>query len=377
MGVHRKIRVLEGIRQGRVGGGESVLLSLVENLDREKFEPVVLSFTDGPMVDKFKEMGVPAYIIQTERPFDFRVWGRVRRLMEAEQIDIVHAHGTRANSNMFYAAGRLKLPLVYTCHGWSFHQDQRPLVKKIRIMGERVLTSRATVNICVSNANSEEGKKHFGDRFKPVVIQNSVDTRKFNPERNFKDVRREFGIKDTEILFSFIARFTWQKQPLVLIKAFAAAAKENEHLRLLMVGDGEQKPEALELIKNLGIAGKVILETFRQDVPDILAATDVFVLPSLWEGLPVALLEAMAMARPIVATRVDGTAEVIENKVSGLLVETLGLETNLKEAMVTLGKDPALRKSIGQGALSRIRDHYNVQTMTLRNQEIYLKLAEK
>src|SRR5258708_37096045 len=99
-----KIKILECIRQGLIGGGESHLLSLVENLDRSRFYPVVLSFTDGPMIDPLKQMGVECHIIHTEKPFDFTKWKQVKNLLKEKQIDIVHAHGTRANSNILWAA---------------------------------------------------------------------------------------------------------------------------------------------------------------------------------------------------------------------------------------------------------------------------------
>src|SRR4051812_17325388 len=113
-----KIRVLECIRQGQIGGGESHLLSLVENLDKNAFEPVVLSFTDGPMIDRLKSLNIPVHIIPSNKPFDFKVWNKVKQLMTDENIDLVHAHGTRASSNVFRATRTLQKPLVYTIHGW-------------------------------------------------------------------------------------------------------------------------------------------------------------------------------------------------------------------------------------------------------------------
>src|SRR5947208_2481009 len=143
MFMRKKIKILEGIRQGKIGGGESYLLSLVENLDRNLFEPVFLSFTVGPMVERLKNKGIKVYVIHTEKPFDFTVWKKVKNLIEKEQIDIVHAHGTRANSNMFWAARKAGVPLIYTCHAWSFHLDQNPLKKKLRVLSEDFLTSKA------------------------------------------------------------------------------------------------------------------------------------------------------------------------------------------------------------------------------------------
>lgn len=373
----KKIRVLEGIRQGKIGGGESYLLGLVEHMDRSRFEPVVLSFTEGPMVDRLKAQGIKVHVIHTERPFDVRVWRKVKELIKEEEIDVVHAHGTRANSNMFWAAQKLQVPIVYTCHAWSFHPDQHPLVKKFRIWSERFLTSRMNVNICGSQANRNTGKELFKKDFDAVVIYNSIDPEKFNPYGKYKDIRQELGIAKEEIVIASIARFTLQKQPLRLITAFAAVCKKVSGVTLLMVGEGELREKALELIRQLGIEQRVILQPFRQDVPDVLAAVDIFVLPSLWEAFPIALLEAMSMGKAVIGTNVDGTPEMIQHEQDGLLVDTEPLESNLEAAMTRLCLDGELRKKLQANAISSIYNRYNVETLARRNEDVYEQLAAK
>src|SRR5690606_23568837 len=144
-------------------------LDLVENLDRSRFECVVLSFTDGPMVDKMRALNIKTYVIHTERPFDFRKWAQVRRLLRKEKVDIVHAHGTRANSNVDYAARKENIPVVYTVHGWSFHRDQPTLVRKIRIWGERFLVSTSVLTICVSENNYSDAAGLFPLKYARVI----------------------------------------------------------------------------------------------------------------------------------------------------------------------------------------------------------------
>ena len=148
-----KIKLLECIRQGQIGGGESHLLSLIENLDKSVYEPVVLSFTDGPMIDRLKVMNIRTYVIYTETPFDFRVWKKVTDLLIKEKIELIHCHGTRAISNLFKPAKTLNIPVIYTIHGWSFHDDQNPVIKKIRVLSEKFLTSVSSTNIAVSESN--------------------------------------------------------------------------------------------------------------------------------------------------------------------------------------------------------------------------------
>ena len=194
-----KIKILECIRQGQIGGGESHLLSLVENLDKDVFDPVVLSFTDGPMIDRLRTMGVRTHVIHTEKPFDITRWPKVKELMRAERPALIHAHGTRASSNTLYAARSLRIPLVYTIHGWSFHDDQHPLIRTIRILGERYITSHAAVNISVSASNRQSGLDHIKG-LKARVIHNGIDQEKFSPSRTFKAIRQELNIPSGALL---------------------------------------------------------------------------------------------------------------------------------------------------------------------------------
>jgi glycosyltransferase involved in cell wall biosynthesis len=366
----KKIKVLECIRQGQIGGGESHLLSLVENLDRGAFEPVVLSFTDGPMINRLNEMKVPTHVIHTTKPFDIRKWKQVRKFIASQKVDLIHAHGTRANSNILWAARSLKIPVIYTVHGWSFHQDQHPFVKRVRIMGEKYLVSRTNLNISVSESNRLSGRA-FIKSFESVVVNNGIDQNKFNPHRQFKPVRKELNIPEDATLVLFIARFTSHKQPLTLIKAFREAVKENPKLHLLLVGDGDQKAQALQMAEEDGLNSKISFQSFRQDVPDVLAAADIFVLPSLWEGLPIGLLEAMAMGKAVIATNVDGSKEVVQNEVNGLLLETDDLVAQLAAAIVKLSRDKNLQAAYGSRAITTINERYNAANMTRSIENIY------
>ncbi|MDX2048636.1 MAG: glycosyltransferase family 4 protein [Chitinophagaceae bacterium] len=372
----RRIRVLQTIRQGQVGGGESHLLSLVENLDRERYDPVVLSFTDGPMVEQLRRMDIPAHVIPTTSPFDIGVWTKVKKLMRDEQVDLVHAHGTRALSNIYWPSKSLSLPVVYTIHGWSFHDDQKPLIKKIRVLSEKFLSSRTAVNISVSQSNQQTGRKYFSS-FDSVVIYNGIDLKKFNPHRPLHNIRAELNIPEEACLVVFIARFNVQKQPLTLIKSFARAAEQLPHLRLLMVGDGDHRQQALEMISDLGLKDKIYWQPFRQDVPDLLSAADIYVLPSLWEGMPIGLLEAMAMGKAVIATSVDGTREVIRHRENGLMVDAGQLEEKLADAIIEMVKDEPLRRQLQSAAIQSVKDRFDVKYMTRQIEKVYQNLADK
>lgn len=371
-----KIKLLECIRQGQIGGGESHLLSLLENLDRSIYEPVVLSFTDGPMVERLKLLNVNTHIIHTKIPFDIRVRKKITKLLVEEKIELVHCHGTRAISNLYMSAKSLNIPVIYTIHGWSFHNDQQPIIKKIRIWTEKFFTSTSAANIAVSESNRMTGKNYFKN-FEATVINNGIDQQKFDPNKNFNDIRAAFKILPTAILIIFIARFTSQKQPLSLINAFAEAVKKNPSLELMMVGEGDENKIALEKVFKLKLSHKIHFLPFRQDVPDLLAAADIFVLPSLWEGLPIGLLEAMSMGKAVIATNVDGTKEIIKNNENGLLIETSNLTQDLTESILHLSTNENLRNQLGINAKKTIQENFSASEMTKKIENLYAQVLRR
>jgi glycosyltransferase involved in cell wall biosynthesis len=219
-------------------------------------------------------------------------------------------------------------------------------------------------------ANRNTAKELFKN-FEAVIINNSIDPQKFNPYGSYRNIREELNIGANQIVVVSIARFTLQKQPLKLIAAFAEVCKVVPNIKLLMVGDGELKVEAIKLIKKLGLNEKVILQPFRQDVPDLLAGSDIFVLPSLWEAFPIALLEAMSMGKAVIGTNVDGTPEMIEHNKNGLLIGLDNLQNDLVNAMTLLCTDENLRETLQRNAVKSIYNTYNVETLARKNEEVY------
>jgi glycosyltransferase involved in cell wall biosynthesis len=364
-----RIRILQAIRQGKIGGGETHVLDLVRHLDRSRFEPIVLSFTDGPMIDRLREMDIRCYVIPTMRAFDLFSWGKIKTLLRDEHIDLVHVHGTRAASNLLWASRYSNIPIIYTIHGWSFHDDQSIFTRKLRTLSERYLTKGMDLNISVSESNRQSGKDHFPD-FKSVIVNNGIDLAKFNPELDYQDVRSQLNISKKSLLITFIARMTKQKAPIVMLNAFYKVIQQYAGVQLLMVGEGELRQEAERCAADLGISHRVIFENFRQDIPAILKASDIYCLPSLWEGLPIGLLEAMAMGKAVVATNVDGSKEIIVHGQNGLLVEP-GSSIDLSSSLLSLCNDSTKRKQLQNSARDVICQVYSIRHMTGEISSLY------
>ncbi|MGN7205944.1 glycosyltransferase family 4 protein [Pedobacter sp. SAFR-022] len=369
-----KIKVLHTIRQGKIGGGETHVINLIEQLNSEHFESLLLAFTEGPMVDKMRARGIKTYVLKTEKPFDFTKWGQVEKILVDNKIDIVHAHGTRANSNSFYAARKCGIPLIYTVHGWSFHPDQSFFVKKIRLFSESQLIKKSDFTICVSNNNLLDGRSHFKIA-EAKVIRSGIDLDKFNYRLGVSGLRGEFGIGERDILVGYVVRITKQKDPFTLIKAISLIP-EDLKIKFLFVGEGDLKEQSIALAKELKVHDRIIFTQFREDVPAVLKAIDIYCLPSLWEGLPIGLLEAMAMKKAVIATAIDGTKEVIEHMKNGILVPVSSPQV-LADSIVMLAGNVELLNSLGANALETIKRDYDNERMTKQIENIYIELSRR
>lgn len=365
-------RILLTIRQGKIGGGESHVLDLIKHLDRSLYEPIVLSFTDGPMISTLNQWGIKTHIIQTEQPFNFLIWKKVYSFLIDQDVKLIHAHGTRANSNIFWAAKKLNLPILYTVHGWSFHQDQNFLVRILRESGEKFLTGRSNTTICVSESNLEDGKKRIGLK-RSLIINYGIDLDKFNYQKKYGSLKSELNIAPDETLVGYIARITIQKDPHTLIMAIAEVLKKTSKIKFLVIGDGDLKESMIALAKKLNITSHITFQNFRQDTPNILSGIDIYCLPSLWEGLPIGLLEAMAMEKAVVATPVDGTKEAVKDGFSGILVPQQS-PTDLAKAIIYLHENKDLIKLYGKNARKQIELNFEVKRMVREVEAVYTNL---
>lgn len=371
----KPIKVLEVIRQGQIGGGESHVLDLVMGFSKEAVEPVVMAFTPGHMIDTLKEAGIRCYVIETEKAFDLRIGKEIRKVIEKEGIELIHAHGSRAASNVFRIAHSMHLPLVYTVHGWSFHADQSKLIYKLRAWSEKLICRYCNQVICVSESNRLSGKEAFGLK-EAAVIENGINLKRFNPEREFKPIREELHIRKEEFIIGFIARMTLQKAPLDFVKSVALAHKENPRIKGLLVGDGEMKEEVYEYIRREKLEECFYLSGFRTDVPDLLHAIDVYCLPSLWEGLSIALLEAMAMKKALVVTPTDGTKEIIRANQNGIIVK-FNQPESLAKAYLHYERHREVVDIYGSNAQEVVRTRFNSQRVSDEVTLIYKSLTKQ
>lgn len=369
-----KIRILQVLASGAVGGGATHLLSLVGGLDPERFELHVACSNDGPLLSDLSRYGVRTYRVAMTQKFNPLAIAQLAAIILREQIDQVHFHGTRAGLAAAPAALLTGRPRIYTVHGWSFHPRGSAVLEGLARMLERMIARAAERVICVGDSDRILGLRlGILEPTQSRVIHNGVLTEAFMPRQEDRALARaEWGMSEDCVLVSLFGRLTEQKGQKTFLEA--ASRLFGHPARFMLVGDGEDRERLSRLAQDRGLAERVIFTGFRSDVPRLLAASDIVVLPSLWEGLPICLLEAMAAGRPVVASAVDGSVEVVLPGQTGLLVPPEHPQA-LAEAIAFLIEHPQVRARFGERGQERVRQRFDLAQMLRATGMVYLELA--
>lgn len=363
--------ILEILASGAPGGGATHLRELVLGLPELELE--IACSPDGPLLAELAVHGLACAPVPMPRALNPGAWGALARLMRRRR-PLVHAHGTRAALAALPVARALGLRTIYTVHGWSCHA--RGALTPAARAAERVATSLADRVICVATADLRHGlATGLVAARQARVIPNGVDPLRFAPRPAAREpLRRALGLPQDALVAMVVGRLVDQKGQRTFLRAAAELAVVHPGARFVLVGEGPDRPGLEALVRELALGPRVQLLGPRSDLPELLAVADVFVLPSLWEGLPIALLEAMAAGVPAIATPVGGTPELIAPGRTGLLVPPAQVGP-LVEAMHTLFVTPVMRRELAAAARARVLLHYTLDAMRQATRDVYLELA--
>lgn len=364
------IKILHTIRQGHIGGGETHVHELVRHLDQGQYDCYVLAFSEGDMHDKLNTLGVPSFIIPSSRPFDLTIRKKVRELAEKIKPGIIHAHGARACSNSYFLASELKIPLIYTVHGWTFRENMNFFHRIFRRFSESFLSKKANVVINVSYSDLLTGRNVLGLK-NSIEIVNGVDPTVFDGKGD-KSQKLQFGFEKDDFIIALIARLTEQKDPVTFIRAMEHL-KHEKKFKAIIVGDGKLLSDLKVLAHKLQLTEKIKFTGSRKDVANILSWTDVYCLPSLWEGMPIGILEAMASGCAVIATDVLGTKEIV-NAGTGILFKPGDFKA-LANGITYLYNHPEEKERMEATAKNHIHKYFSIEHMAMTVQEQYAQLS--
>jgi glycosyltransferase involved in cell wall biosynthesis len=373
----RRLKVLQLTdRVGTHGGAEHLTMQIAERLDPQRFESMVCATrfsaserekeTVEEAAAELQAAGVRFLGLNRRTRAHAWAWLPLARLLRRERVDVVHAH--KFGSNIWGVVfGRLcGVPVVVTHeHGWSFEGKMKTII-------DRELIARGSdAFIAVSREDRRRMIELEGiDPERAVFVPNGI---KALPPPSGRDVHAELGIAAGAPIVTTVGFLRQPKAMDVLIEAAGRIAPRFPGLRVLIVGEGADRPVYEALIERLGLQDTVKLLGLRSDVPDLLAASDVAVLSTNSEGSPLSVMEYMDAGLPVVATRVGGIPDLIDDGVEGLLVKPQDPD-GLGDAIARMLDDPDEARRMGERGRERRRREFDIGVMVDRLQNLYLDL---
>jgi glycosyltransferase involved in cell wall biosynthesis len=363
-----RINLMQIVDDLNYGGMQRVAMNLCLKVDHSKFKLMVCCLEElGPNAEELRENGVPLFLVKKSAGIDYFLPFRLRKLFLKERVNIIHTH----NVNPFFygvIAAQLTggIKAVQTDHSRGFF----PVSKK-EMLSERVLARFTNKVIAVSEGvKADLVKYEHIDHKKIEVIYNGIDPSKYNVEVDLVKKRGELGIGKNAKVIGVGVRLSEQKGICYLIEAVGLIVKSYPDIKLLIIGDGELRIELQRMSEQLGLTDKVIFTGFRPDIPELLKVIDIYALPSLWEGHPLVLLEAMAAGKPIVATEISGNRETVAHGHTGLLVPSKDVP-KLADALCRLLADETLRHDMGLNGHKRFQERFTIDQAICKYQELY------
>ncbi len=366
------VRIFYVIDSFDLGGAQRQLLELLRRLDRRRYQAVVCPLWPLMALEAdYQQTGWPIIRVHKRAHLDVSVAWRLAREMRAFRPHIVHTFLFTGN-----LWGRLAAALA---RPRAVISTQMSVLPKGRNLPYTALVNQILAGLTdVITFDSQRGLRQASlakgmSRPALKVIYNGADLQLFQASRvqaGIPELRKSLGIEENCPILGNIARLTEQKGQEVLLQAVSLLIRKGHNLRVVLVGGGPRRGELESLTDTLGIRDYVLFLGPRHDLPELLSLFDIFVLSSYWESLPVIILEAMAMARPVVATDVAGVSEVVEDEVTGLLVEA-GEPELLAQALLRLIGNPGLAAQMGAAGRQRVEGEFGVERMVAETTALY------
>jgi len=363
----QKINILYVITKLELGGAQKQLLSLISHLDKEKYIPFLFGAQEGLLFSE--ALSINGLTIKRsrflERPInplkDLLALIEIYWFIKKNNIKIVHTHSSKAGILGRWGAKLAKVEIIlHTVHGWSFNDYQPKLCRAFFIWLEKLTAHFTDKLIVVSHSDKQKGlDNHIGNENKYSVIRYGIDYAEF--EKRYQNIKEELRINPEDLAVGMIGCFKLQKSPQDFIRLAFLIIQTMPNVKFILVGDGILRKPIEKLINRFNLQNRIILTGWRRDIPRILSAMDVFVLTSLWEGLPVSVLEAIVSLKPIITTKTGGVEEVISEAKTGFLVSPADM-------------NKMAEKTIAQNAKNSLGLNFELKNMVNNNQGLYENL---
>ncbi|MEK6982272.1 MAG: glycosyltransferase [Candidatus Micrarchaeota archaeon] len=366
---NRPIKVLHFIASLEVGGAERMLLTLIKNSQNKDIEHVICTiYNRGSLVNEAKAAGIKIqslnlpckYLYPVAYPlFLFKVLSL--------KPDIINSFLLQENL-IARIVGKLILRKKVICG----KRDTDTGKSKIKVWFDKITLGLADLHISNSLAGANELISYGVPKEKVLHIPNGKNWSELESKLTKEEAKQKLGLNQDDFVIGYVARLYEFKGQKYAIRAMPNILKKNKTAKLILVGSGVMLNELQQLVKDLHVENSIVFLGERKDIPDILKSFDIFVFPSLREGLPGALMEAMAAGLPVIATNIDGNEELIEDEKHGLLIQPQNV-LQLSAAIDYLIRSPKIREGIGKAARQKMLKEYSVEKMVKRFEETYIR----
>ncbi|MFL6280850.1 MAG: glycosyltransferase [Vicinamibacterales bacterium] len=374
-----EIRVCHFMTADLWAGAEVQLRTVASYLvERPEIRLSAVLLNEGRLASELKAMGIPVAVVDEHLHGAAAIVAFLVRFLRTHEIDILHTHrykDTVLGTVAAKLAGVSKV--VRTVHGLPepLRGWERMRFRAYGALETMALRTFADRVIAVSEDLAQSLRTAGHRRSAVMAIHNGIDLSQVRSTRDAGDVRRELGLPADAVGFGTLGRLSAVKGQASLLRAAQRVLRQEPNARFLLVGDGPLYHDLVTTAIRLGIDHACVFAGARHDTPDLLAAMDVFVLPSLHEGIPMALLEAMALGKPVVATAVGGVPEIVSHRANGLLVAGRD-DRALADSCLELARTPGLRVALGSAARRTIAENFSHEIGGQALVDAYLSLVD-
>lgn len=364
-----------------MSGVQKVSLDELAHLDPSRYDRIAVCKCDGEFTEQLRRIGVRVHLIpELERAIspkrDVQAYQALRDFFLAERPDIVHTHSSKTGILGRLAAHAARVPtIVHTVHGYAFPGESRRAIKAIFKFLEKRAGRVTDRMIVLNDTDAAIARDLLGvpDR-RLALLPNGVDVDTYAPataEQRQSLRASAFGIDDPDhLVVGMVGRLWLQKNPQCFVRAAIQVAAQRSNASFFMIGDGEFRSELEGMIQASGQSNRIRILGWRSDVPELLKALDVMVLPSRWEGMPLAILEAMSSAVPVVASDIPGNHHLVDDGSDGRLFP-LDDDAALAKALIDLVDDRAKRARFAAQARAKVLARYTLASRMDKITAIY------
>lgn len=368
-------KILHVVGMAHGGAGEHVL-ALAAGCDRRRFASTVAMAAGSPMRGQFERAGVRVLPLSLDHfgglGKNVVAFWQLARIMRDEPWDIIQTHTSVAGALGRVAGKRFTAaPTVHMLHAFAAHRGRSGASRLAARMVERRLDRYTDWYIAGSQAMVRTGtSQRIFSPDKVVLISNGIDLNRYAGAATGSTSEPA----PRGLTVGFLGRLEAQKGAIYLVRAAASVVRRNPAIRFLIAGSGRLQPKLERLAAQLNVAQSIEFLGWTEDTVGFMRRIDVLAMPSLWEAFGLSAAEAMALEKPVVASRVDGLPEVIDEGRTGLLVPPADSEA-LATAILRLADDPALRRALGTQGRVRVRELFSLERMIARHEQFYERLA--